>query len=87
MASAWLLLAAGLEALGPLIGKFLIDNYLLPRNAQLPEIAGLLAGRAGGRHGGELAALPAAGAAGRRGDALGAARARERVRGTCCACP
>ena len=41
---AWLLLAAGLEALGPLIGKFLIDNYLLPRNAQLPEIAGLLAG-------------------------------------------
>src|SRR4029450_2131957 len=28
----WLVLAAGLEALGPLIGKFLIDNYLLPRN-------------------------------------------------------
>src|SRR4051794_2243604 len=26
---AWLMLAAGLEALGPLVGKFLIDNYLL----------------------------------------------------------
>jgi ATP-binding cassette subfamily B multidrug efflux pump len=25
----------GLEALGPLAGKFLIDNYLLPRNARL----------------------------------------------------
>jgi ATP-binding cassette subfamily B multidrug efflux pump len=43
-AIAWLVLAAGLEALGPLIGKFLIDNYLLPRNANLPEIAGLLLG-------------------------------------------
>ena len=41
---AWLVLAAGLEALGPLIGKFLIDNYLLPRNADIPEIAGLLVG-------------------------------------------
>src|SRR6478735_3685806 len=40
----WLVLAAGLEALGPLIGKFLIDNYLLPRNARVPEIAGLLFG-------------------------------------------
>jgi ATP-binding cassette subfamily B multidrug efflux pump len=43
-AIAWLMLAAGLEALGPLIAKFLIDNYLLPRNAQIPEIAALLAG-------------------------------------------
>ncbi|HEX2543878.1 MAG TPA: ABC transporter transmembrane domain-containing protein, partial [Ramlibacter sp.] len=40
----WLMLAAGLEALGPLAGKYLIDNYLLPRNAALPEILGLLAG-------------------------------------------
>src|SRR4029453_1888820 len=40
----WLVLAAGLEALGPLIGKFLIDNYLLPRNARIPEIAALLLG-------------------------------------------
>src|SRR6478735_2060710 len=41
---AWLVLAAALEALGPLIGKFLIDNYLLPRNARVPEIAALLLG-------------------------------------------
>jgi ATP-binding cassette subfamily B protein/ATP-binding cassette subfamily C protein/ATP-binding cassette subfamily B multidrug efflux pump len=40
----WLVLAAALEALGPLIGKFLIDNYLLPRNARVPEIAVLLLG-------------------------------------------
>jgi ATP-binding cassette subfamily B multidrug efflux pump len=40
----FLALAAGLEALGPLIAKLLIDNYLLPRNALLPEIAALLAG-------------------------------------------
>ena len=43
-AAAWLLLAAGLEALGPLIGKWLIDRYLLPRDAQLGAIAGLLLG-------------------------------------------
>ena len=41
---AWLLAAAGLEALGPIAAKYLIDNYLLPRNAQIPAIAGLLAG-------------------------------------------
>ncbi|MGE4241172.1 ABC transporter ATP-binding protein [Ramlibacter sp.] len=40
----WLLLAAGLEALGPIAGKYLIDNYLLPRNAAIPEMAGLLGG-------------------------------------------
>jgi len=40
----WLLVAAGLEALGPLIGKFFIDTFLLPRNADLPAIAGLLLG-------------------------------------------
>jgi ATP-binding cassette subfamily B protein/ATP-binding cassette subfamily C protein/ATP-binding cassette subfamily B multidrug efflux pump len=40
----WLLLAAGLEALGPLAGKYLIDNYLLPRDADLPRIGALLAG-------------------------------------------
>jgi len=40
----WLLLAAGLEALGPLAGKVLIDNYLLPRHAAIPQMAGLLAG-------------------------------------------
>ncbi len=40
----WLILAAGQEAMGPLIGKFLIDNYLLPRHARFGEIAGLLLG-------------------------------------------
>ncbi len=40
----WLLAAAGLEALGPLIGKAFIDNYLLPRHADLPAIVGLLVG-------------------------------------------
>ncbi len=43
-AIGWLLLAAGLEALGPLAGKLLIDRYLLPRDAALPEIAALLLG-------------------------------------------
>ncbi len=42
--AAFLLVAAALEALGPLAGKFFIDNYLLPRNLQLPPMAGLLAG-------------------------------------------
>jgi ATP-binding cassette subfamily B multidrug efflux pump len=41
---AWLMVAALLEALGPLAGKFLIDNYLLPRHANIPAIAGLLLG-------------------------------------------
>lgn len=41
---AWLLLAAGLEALGPLVGRYLIDHYLLPRRAELAQMAGLLLG-------------------------------------------
>jgi ATP-binding cassette, subfamily B, multidrug efflux pump len=41
---AWLVLAAALEALGPVAGKFFIDHYLLPRNAQWLEIGALLAG-------------------------------------------
>lgn len=41
---AWLVVAALLEAFGPLAGKYLIDNYLLPRHANIPAIAGLLAG-------------------------------------------
>jgi ATP-binding cassette subfamily B protein/ATP-binding cassette subfamily C protein/ATP-binding cassette subfamily B multidrug efflux pump len=40
----WLIVAAGLEALGPLAGKLLIDSYLLPRTAAIPEMAALLAG-------------------------------------------
>jgi ATP-binding cassette subfamily B multidrug efflux pump len=41
---AWLVVAALLEAAGPLAGKYLIDNYLVPRNAQVPAIAALLIG-------------------------------------------
>ena len=40
----WLALAAALEALGPLLGKAFIDRYLLPRDADVPAIAGLLGG-------------------------------------------
>lgn len=40
----WLVLAAALEALGPLLGKIFIDRHLLPRNADLGAIAGLLGG-------------------------------------------
>ena len=40
----WLLLAAGLEALGPVLGKAFIDRHLLPRDANLGAIAGLLGG-------------------------------------------
>ena len=40
----WLAVAAALEALGPLLGKAFIDRYLLPRNAEVPAIVGLLGG-------------------------------------------
>jgi ATP-binding cassette subfamily B protein/ATP-binding cassette subfamily C protein/ATP-binding cassette subfamily B multidrug efflux pump len=40
----WLMIAALLEAFGPLAGKYLIDNFLLPHRANVPAIAGLLAG-------------------------------------------
>ncbi len=40
----WLVLAAMLEALGPLLGKAFIDTHLLPRQADLGAIAGLLGG-------------------------------------------
>ena len=43
-AAAWLVLAAGLEALGPLLGKTFIDSHLLPRHAEMLAIAGLLGG-------------------------------------------
>jgi ATP-binding cassette, subfamily B, multidrug efflux pump len=43
-AIGWLMVAAGLEALGPLIGKMFIDDYLLPRNPQLAAMGGLLLG-------------------------------------------
>ncbi len=43
-AAAWLVLAASLEALGPVLGKAFIDSYLLPRQADVPAMAGLLGG-------------------------------------------
>lgn len=39
-----LLLAAGLDALGPVLGKAFIDRYLLPRDPQLGAMLGLLGG-------------------------------------------
>lgn len=39
----WLVIAAGLEALGPIIGKYFIDHYLLPRQFDVMAMAGLLA--------------------------------------------
>ena len=42
--AAWLLAAACLEALGPLIGKYFIDTFVLPRHANVPAIAALLLG-------------------------------------------
>ena len=40
----WLILAAALEVLGPILGKALIDEHLLPRHLDLPRMALLLAG-------------------------------------------
>ena len=40
----WLILAAGLEALGPILGKHFIDAYLLPRRLDTAAMGGLLAG-------------------------------------------
>jgi ATP-binding cassette, subfamily B, multidrug efflux pump len=43
-ATLWLILAAGLEVLGPLLGKKLIDEHLLPRHLDWTRMALLLAG-------------------------------------------
>ena len=40
----WLILAAGLEVLGPLLGKSLIDNHLLPRHLDWPRMIALVLG-------------------------------------------
>lgn len=40
----WLILAAGLEVLGPLLGKALIDDHLLPHRLDVPRMAWLLGG-------------------------------------------
>lgn len=41
---AWLAVAAGLDALGPVLGKAFIDRYLLPRDPAIGSMAGLLLG-------------------------------------------
>ncbi len=43
-AALWLVLAAALEALGPVLGKAFIDRHLLPRDADMLAIAALLGG-------------------------------------------
>ena len=43
-ASVWLALAGVLEAIGPLLGKIVIDNHLVPRQFDVPAIAWLVAG-------------------------------------------
>ncbi len=43
-AVAWLILAAALEVLGPILGKALIDQHLLPRHLDWPRMAMLLGG-------------------------------------------
>jgi ATP-binding cassette subfamily B protein/ATP-binding cassette subfamily C protein/ATP-binding cassette subfamily B multidrug efflux pump len=43
-ATLWLILAAGLEVLGPLLGKKLIDDHLLPHHLDWPRMAWLLGG-------------------------------------------
>jgi ATP-binding cassette subfamily B protein/ATP-binding cassette subfamily C protein/ATP-binding cassette subfamily B multidrug efflux pump len=42
LGGTWLVVAALLEALGPLIGKYFIDHYLLPRNLVLQDMGWLL---------------------------------------------
>jgi ATP-binding cassette subfamily B protein/ATP-binding cassette subfamily C protein/ATP-binding cassette subfamily B multidrug efflux pump len=44
LAVVWLLCAAGLEVLGPILGKTFIDDHLLPRHVDLPRMAALLLG-------------------------------------------
>jgi ATP-binding cassette subfamily B multidrug efflux pump len=43
-AVAWLVLAAGLEVIGPILGKALIDQHLLPHKLDWPRMALLLGG-------------------------------------------
>jgi len=42
-AIVWLVLAALLEVLGPIMGKALIDEHLLPHHLDWPRMAALLA--------------------------------------------
>lgn len=41
---SWLVLAAGLDVLGPILGKALIDDHLLPHQLDWPRMIALLAG-------------------------------------------
>ena len=41
-ATFWLTIAAALEVIGPILGKALIDEHLLPRNLDMPRMALLL---------------------------------------------
>ena len=42
--TVWLVVAAALESLGPLLGKHLIDHYLLPKRLDVPGMALLIGG-------------------------------------------
>lgn len=44
VATLWLILAAAFEVLGPLLGKALIDDHLLPRHLDWPQMFLLLGG-------------------------------------------
>jgi len=44
LGTLWLIVAAGLEALGPFLGKQFIDHHLLPHVLGWPNIIGLLGG-------------------------------------------
>ncbi len=44
LATLWLMLSAGLEVIGPILGKALIDDHLLPRNADWTRMGLLLGG-------------------------------------------
>jgi ATP-binding cassette subfamily B multidrug efflux pump len=44
LATCWLVVAAGLEVIGPILGKALIDDHLLPRHLDWPRMALLLGG-------------------------------------------
>ncbi|WP_208280933.1 ABC transporter ATP-binding protein [Massilia oculi] len=44
VATLWLILAAAFEVLGPLLGKALIDDHLLPRDLDWPRMVLLLGG-------------------------------------------
>ncbi|MGF6274970.1 ATP-binding cassette subfamily B multidrug efflux pump [Massilia sp. UYP11] len=44
VATLWLILAAAFEVVGPLLGKALIDNHLLPRHLDWTQMALLLGG-------------------------------------------